>query len=110
MIFNNIHLDVSLTHGIVLLNTIIINIKAKIVINTSLTQSIPKFIRNLHEVMSMFMQASKTTHKNKYMKFLTFGTETSMASSVGDSFFIIRYALYQTSSTSKLIHSRNATC
>ena len=57
----------------------------------------------------MFMNANIATHRNKYMKFLIFGTEISMASSVGDSFFIIRYPLYQTSRANNKIHSRNAT-
>ena len=58
----------------------------------------------------MFIKANKATHKNRYRKFLTFGTETSMDSSVGDSFLMIRYALYHTSKPSKTIHSHNATC
>lgn len=44
------------------------------------------------------------------MKILILGTETSILSSVGDSFFMIRYALYPTKSPSKVIHSRRATC
>ena len=110
VIFNSIHLDVSFTHGIALLNAIITNNNARIATNIQLTQSIPRFIRNLHEVISMLMKASKITHMNKYIKFLTFGTDTSIASSVGDSFFIIKYALYQTSNVSNVIHSHKATC
>lgn len=90
VMFKSIHFDVSLAHGILLLNAIITNIMNKIATNISLVQSIPKFTRNLHEVMSIFMNARRTTHKNKYKKFLIFGTETSIDSSVGDSFFMIK--------------------
>jgi hypothetical protein len=58
----------------------------------------------------MFIKANKATHKNKYRKFLTLGTDTSIASSVGDSFFMIKYALYPTSKASNMAHSRKATC
>ena len=58
----------------------------------------------------MLMNANIATNKNRYKKFLIFGTETSMDSSVGDSFFIIKYALYHTSSANREIHSRRATC
>ena len=58
----------------------------------------------------MFMNDNNATHRNKYMKFLIFGTETSIASSVGDSFFMIKYALYHTSNARRVIHSRKATC
>ena len=44
------------------------------------------------------------------MKFLTFGTDTSILSSVGDSFFIIKHALYHTSKVSKVTHSHKDTC
>jgi hypothetical protein len=87
--FKSIHFDV-FTQGILLLNAIITNNANRTATNISLIQSIPRFIRNLPDVISMFMKASKATHKNRYMKFLIFGTETSIDSSVGDSFFIIR--------------------
>lgn len=109
VIFRSIHFHVSFTHGILLLKAIITNSKNKIATNISLIQSIPKYIRNFQGVMSMFMKASIATQKNKYKKFLTLGTETSIASSVGDSFLIIRYPLYHTSKASKVSHSRRAT-
>jgi hypothetical protein len=90
VIFRSIHFEVSFTHGILLLNAIITNNAKSIATNISLIQSIPKFMRNFHEVMSIFMKASNATHRNRYMKFLILGTDTSIASSVGDSFFIIR--------------------
>lgn len=108
--FKSIHFDVSLAHGILLLNAIITNIMNKIATNISLVQSIPKFTRNLHEVMSIFMKASNATPKNRYKKFLTFGTETSIVLSVGDSFLMIKYALYHINRAKRLIHSHVATC
>ena len=90
VIFKSIHFEVSLTQGILFLNAIITNKANRIATNISLIQSIPKFIRNLQDVISIFMKASRATHKKRYMKFLIFGTETSIDSSVGDSFFIIR--------------------
>ena len=110
VIFNSIHFDVSFTHGILLLNAIITNNAKSIATNISLIQSMPKFIRNLHDVISIFMKASNATHRNRYRKFLIFGTETSIDSSVGDSFFMIRYALYHIKRANKLIPSHNATC
>lgn len=110
VIFRSIHLEVSLTHGILLLKAIITNIKNKIDTNISLVQSIPIFIRNLPEVISILMKASNATHINRYIKFLILGTDTSIASSVGDSFFMIRYALYHTSNPKRLIHSHRLTC
>ena len=56
------------------------------------------------------MNDSRATHKKRYMKFLIFGTETSIGSSDGDSFFIIRYVLYHTSKASKISHSCKVTC
>jgi hypothetical protein len=88
----------------------ITNNAKSIATNISLIQSIPKFIRNLHDVISIFMKASNATHRNRYRKFLIFGTETSIDSSVGDSFFMIRYALYHTNRANKLIPSHKATC
>ena len=108
--FKSIHFDASFAIGILLLKSIIKSNMNNIITNISLTQSIPRCIRNLQEVISMFIKANKATHKNRYRKFLTFGTETSMDSSVGDSFLMIRYALYHTSKPSKTIHSHNATC
>ena len=61
--------------------------------NISLAPSIPSVILNDHVEESIFMNASNATHINRYMKFLILGTETSILSSVGDSFLIIRYAL-----------------
>lgn len=109
VIFRSIHLDVSLTHGILLLKAIITNIKNKIATNISLVQSIPIFIRNLPEVMSILMKASNATHINRYIKFLIFGTDTSMLSSVGDSFLMIRYVLYHTNRANRLTHSHSET-
>ena len=90
VMFRSIHFEVSFTQGMLLLNAMITNNANKIATNISLIQSIPKFMRNLQDVISMFMKASNTTHRNRYMKFLIFGTETSIDSSVGDSFFMIR--------------------
>lgn len=110
VMFKSIHLDVSFAHGILLLNAMIINIINRTATNISLIQSIPIFIRNLQEVISMFIKASNTTHRNRYKKFLTFGTDTSIASSLGDSFLMIRYALYHTNRVKRLIHSHSVTC
>lgn len=90
VMFKSIHFEVSLTPGILLLKAIITNKAKRIATNISLIQSIPKFIRNLQDVMSMFIKASKATPKNRYIKFLILGTETSIDSSVGDSFFMIK--------------------
>lgn len=90
VMFKSISLDVCFTQGNCLLNVIMMNINNNIPTNISLTQSIPGFIRNLQDVISIFMKARSATHKNRYMKFLILGTETSIDSSVGDSFFIIR--------------------
>lgn len=102
--------EASFAIGILLLKSIISSSVNNIITNISLIQSIPKCMRNLHEVISIFIKASRATHKNRYRKFLTLGTETSMDSSVGDSFFIIKYALYQISRARSKIHSRRATC
>ena len=110
VIFRSIHFEVSFTQGMLLLKAIITNRINKIVTNTSLIQSMPSSMINLQEVISIFMNASSTIHRNKYRKFLTLGTETSIASSVGDSFFMIKYALYHMSKVSRVIHSRSATC
>ena len=110
VIFKSIHFEVSFTQGIVLLNAIITNKANNIATNISLIQSIPKRTINFQEVISIFMKASKATHRNRYIKFLIFGTDTSIDSSVGDSFFMIKNALYHTSRASKVIHSRKATC
>lgn len=110
MIFKSIHFEVSFTHGIVLLNAIITNKANNIATNISLIQSIPKRNINFQDVISIFMNASNATHRNRYIKFLIFGTDTSIDSSVGDSFFMIKNALYHTSRASKLIHSHSATC
>lgn len=108
--FNNIHFEVSLAHGILLLNAIITNIKNNRATNISLTPSIPSFIRKTQSEVLILMNASRATHKNRYTKFLILGTETSIFSSVGDSFLIIRYPLYHTNRASSVIHSRSATC
>ena len=110
VIFRSIPLEVSLAHGIILLNTMITNKIKRIDTKISLTQSIPKCTRNLQEVISIFMKASNATPKNRYKKFLTFGTETSIASSVGDSFLMIKYVLYHINRAKRLIHSHVATC
>lgn len=90
MIFKSIHLEVSLAHGMLLLNTIIANNKNRIATKIPLIGSIPKVGWKFQLVLSMLMNANTATNKNKYRKFLILGTETSMASSVGDSFFIIK--------------------
>ena len=77
--------------------------------NISLIQSMPKRTINFQEVISIFIKASKATHKNRYIKFLILGTDTSIDSSVGDSFFMIKNALYHMSRVSKLIHSQIVT-
>ena len=110
VIFKSIPLEVSLAHGILLLNTMIINNNNSIAMKISLTESISKWTRNLQEVISMFMNASNATPKNRYKKFLTLGMETSIASSVGDSFLMIKYALYPINRAKRLIHSHVATC
>ena len=110
VIFKSIHFEVSLAHGILLLNTMIINNNNSIAMKISLTESISKWTRNLQEVISMFMNASNATPKNRYKKFLTLGMETSIASSVGDSFLMIKYALYPINRAKRLIHSHVATC
>jgi len=110
VIFKSIHFQVSFTHGILLLNAIITNIKNNIATNISLIQSIPNFIWKPQSEVLIFMNASNATPKNKYKKFLTFGTETSIASSVGDSFLMTRYPLYHTNKASRVSHSRRATC
>ena len=110
VMFKSIHFDASFAIGILFLKSIINNNTNSMITNISLIQSIPKCIRNLQEVISMFIKANKATHKNRYKKFLTLGTDTSMDSSVGDSFLIIKYALYHTSKASRRIHSHNATC
>ena len=90
VIFRSIHFEVSFTHGILLLNAMITNNINRTATKISLIQSIPGSMRNLHDVISIFMNDSRTTHRNKYIKFFTLGTDTSIASSVGDSFFMIR--------------------
>ena len=90
VIFSNIHFEVSFAQGILLLNAIITNIKNNRATNISLTLSIPNIIRNTSFEVLILMNASRATHKNKYKKFLILGTETSILSSVGDSFLIIR--------------------
>lgn len=110
VMFNNIHFDVSFAQGIFLLNAIITNIKNNIATNTSLTPSMPSFIWKPQSNVLIFMNASNATHKNRYKKFLIFGTETSILSSVGDSFLIIKYELYHINRVSSVIHSRSATC
>ena len=108
--FNNIHLEVSLAHGILLLNTIIINNNNNIAIKISLILSIQKTNLKVHPLVSMFMNAKRSTQIKRYTKFLIFGTETSIASSPGDSFFIIKYQIYQHNKPSNVVHSRTATC
>ena len=108
--FNNIHLEVSLAHGILLLNTIIINNNNNIAIKISLILSIQKTNLKVHPLVSMFMNAKRSTQIKRYTKFLIFGTETSIASSLGDSFFIIKYQIYQHNKPSNVVHSRTATC
>ena len=109
VIFNSIHLEVSLAQGILLLNTIIINIKNNKATNIQLTLSIHNFIAKPLEV-SMLTKANNATPMNRYIKFFILGTETSILSSVGDSFLIIKYPLYHTNKASRVIHSRKATC
>lgn len=89
VIFNSIPFDVSFAQGMLLLKAIITNIKNSRATNIPLILSIhnsslkPSFV-------FIFTKASSATHKKRYIKFLIFGTETSIASSVGDSFFMIR--------------------
>lgn len=90
VIFKSIHLEVSLAHGILLLNAIITNNKNRIATKIPLIGSIPKVGWKLQSVLSILTKANTATNKNKYKKFLILGTETSMASSLGDSFFIIK--------------------
>lgn len=90
VIFKSIHFDVSLAHGICLLNIIIMKSMSNIDTKISLTLSIQKFGMNFQFIISVFTNASSATHKNRYMKFLILGTETSIASSLGDSFLMIR--------------------
>ena len=110
VIFRSIHLEVSLAHGSCLLKIIIINRISNIDTKISLILVIQSFSTNSQSTISAFISASKATHKNKYTKFLTLGTETSILSSVGDSFLIIRYPLYHINNASNVSHSRNATC
>ena len=110
VIFKSIHLEVSLAHGMLLLKAIIINNISNNDTKISLILLIQNCKINSQSKMFAFTNASKATHTNKYMKFLIFGTDTSIASSLGDSFLMIRYPLYHTSNASREIHSRNATC
>ncbi|MBQ5945006.1 hypothetical protein IJL65_00985 [bacterium] len=110
VMFNSIPFDVSLAQGILVLNNIIMNINNNRATNISLTPSMPNCILKLPSLVIGFINASMTTHINRYIKFLIFGTDTSMLSSVGDSFLTIRYQLYQTNSANSVIHSRRATC
>ena len=84
VIFNSIFFDVSFAHGIFLLKEIITNIKNNRATNISLTPSIHNFIWKAQDVVSILINASMATHKNRYKKFLTLGTETSILSSVGE--------------------------
>lgn len=90
VIFRSIHFEVSFAHGILLLNAIITNNINKIATKISLVLSMPKLIWKVQPELSMSINANNATHKNKYKKFLTLGTETSIDSSVGDSFFMIK--------------------
>lgn len=107
--FNNIHFEVSLILGICLLKTTMAKSNSSIATNISLKVSIAKESLNAHHVVSIFKNASMATHMNRYMKFLIFGTETSIHSSVGVSFFMIKYQLYQTNSSNRTAHSQNVT-
>jgi hypothetical protein len=109
VIFNSIHLDVSLAHGILLLNTIIINNNSNIATNISLILSIQKINSKFHPLMSIFINAKRNTQRKRYTKFFILGTETSIASSLGDSFFIIKYHIYQDNNPRSATHSRTAT-
>lgn len=109
-IFKSIHFQVSFAQGILLLKSVISNNINSIITKISLVVSIPKLSWKFQPVLSIFMNANHATHKNKYMKFLIFGTETSIASSLGDSFFIIKYALYHISKASNVTHSHKVTC
>ena len=108
-IFKIIRFDASFPRGTLVLKMIIKNSNSNIAINVSLTESIQKLNSKDPLFMLIFTKARIKTHKNKYIKFLIFGTETSMASSVGDSFFIIRYQLYNTNNASNEIHSNDDT-
>ena len=110
VIFNSIHFQVSFAHGILLLKSIIKNKINSMATKMALVLSIPKLSWKFQSTFSIFTNEINATHKNKYMKFLIFGTETSIASSLGDSFFIIRYALYHMSRASKISHSCKVTC
>ena len=90
VIFRSIHFEDSFAHGILLLNAIITNNINKIATKISLVLSMPKLIWKVQPELSMSINANNATHKNKYKKFLTLGTETSIDSSVGDSFFMIK--------------------
>ena len=86
VIFKSICLEVSLIQGILFLKVIIINNINRIAMNISLVLSIQNCIWKFQDLLFISMNASSATHINRYMKFFTLGTETSMASSVGDSF------------------------
>ena len=80
-----------------------------IITKISLVLSIQKLSWKFQFELFIFTKANRATHRNKYTKFLIFGTETSIASSLGDSFFIIKYVLYHTSKASNVIHSHKVT-
>jgi hypothetical protein len=109
VIFNNIHLDVSLTQGTLFLNTIITNNNNNTATKISLTLSIHSTNSKFPPLVFIFINENKKTHKKRYKKFLIFGTETSIFSSDGDSFFTIRYQLYHAKSQSNIVHSQSAT-
>jgi hypothetical protein len=90
VIFKSIHFEVSFAHGILLLKSIIRNNINRIATKISLVVSIPKLTWKSQLEVSIFINDNMATHRNRYMKFLILGTETSIASSLGDSFFIIR--------------------
>ena len=109
-IFRSICFDVSFPMGTFDLNIIIKNNNSNIAMNISLIESIQKLNSKDSLFTLIFINAKIKTPKNKYIKFLIFGTETSMVSSVGDSFFIIKYQLYNANNDSKKIHSNDDTC
>lgn len=90
VIFKSIRFEVSFAIGILLLKSIINSRMNSIITKISLILSIPIVILNSPEIVSTLIKANKTTHRKRYIKFLIFGTETSMDSSVGDSFFMIK--------------------
>ena len=110
VIFKSIHFDVEFILGICLLNTSITNSNNNNATNISLKVFIAKESLNSHDIVSIFKNAKANTHKNRYTKFLIFGTDTSIHSSDGDSFFTIKYPLYHTNNANKMSHSQNVTC